>query len=173
MRPEKVCSCSLESASVTRVLHLVTLARPHLIKSKGEIVNVSSILALNFGNVQTPYYAIAKAGLDQLTRSLAIDLIEHGVRVNGVSPGIVKTNFMEKSGLTKEQADKVYDFFGTQKFSCPRGKYAEPMEIANVIAFVADRRASSFIIGQTIVADGGSSLVMGAYSYDYEKVLTS
>ncbi|KIH64265.1 hypothetical protein ANCDUO_05425 [Ancylostoma duodenale] len=89
------------------VLHLVTVARPHLIKSKGEIVNVSSILALNFGNVQTPYYAIAKAGLDQLTRSLAVDLIEHGVRVNGVSPGIVKTSFMEKSGLTKEQADKV------------------------------------------------------------------
>ncbi|VDM73005.1 unnamed protein product [Strongylus vulgaris] len=155
------------------VLQLVQVARPHLIKSKGEIVNVSSISGLKFGIVQTPYYAVAKAGLDQLTRALAIDLIEYGVRVNAVSPGLVKTNFAQRTGLTKEQSDKLHDFYGSMKHSCPRGKYADPIEIANVIAFLADRRASSFIIGESIVADGGMSLIMGAYAYDYKKVISS
>ncbi|VDP62850.1 unnamed protein product [Heligmosomoides polygyrus] len=67
------------------VIRLVRLARPHLIRSKGEIINVSSIAGLNFASELAPYYAISKAGLDQLTRSLAVDLIGHGVRVNGVS----------------------------------------------------------------------------------------
>ncbi|KAK6054118.1 oxidoreductase, short chain dehydrogenase/reductase family protein, partial [Cooperia oncophora] len=67
------------------VMQLVRLARPYLIHSQGEIVNVSSISALKFGIKYDPYYAISKAGLDQLTRSLAIDLIEYDVRVNGVS----------------------------------------------------------------------------------------
>ncbi|KAK6738584.1 hypothetical protein RB195_020598 [Necator americanus] len=145
--------------NLNSVLQLTNLARPYLIESKGEIVNVSSISGLKFGNVLAPYYAISKAALDQLTRSLAIDLIEHDVRVNGVSPGIVKTNFMTNEGMTKEQSDKVYDFFGKEKSSCPRRKSGEPNEIANVIAFLADRRLSSFIIGQMIVADGGSANV--------------
>ncbi|ETN72750.1 hypothetical protein NECAME_13740, partial [Necator americanus] len=70
--------------NLTSVLQLTNVARPHLIKSKGEVVNVSSIMGLNFGYPETPYYPIAKASLDQLTRCLSLDLIRHGVRVNGV-----------------------------------------------------------------------------------------
>ncbi|VDO06931.1 unnamed protein product [Haemonchus placei] len=150
------------------IMQLVHLARPHLIQSKGEIVNVSSIAIKH-----DPYYAISKAGLDQFTRALAVDLIEHGVRVNGVRPGIVETSFMENNGLTKEQSEKVYKFYGSQKHAVPRGSNADPLEIANVIAFLADRKMSSYIVGQMIVADGGTSLIMGAYTYDFEAVLSS
>ncbi|CAJ0605414.1 unnamed protein product [Cylicocyclus nassatus] len=159
--------------NLNSVLQMVQLARPYLIKSEGEVVNVSSISGLQFGIVLTPYYAISKAGLDQLTRALAIDLIQYGVRVNGVSPGLVKTSFAERTGLTKEQSDKLHDFYGSEKHSCPRGKYAEPSEIANVIAFLADRQISSFIVGQSIVVDGGMSLIMGAYAFDYKKVIST
>ncbi|PIO68893.1 hypothetical protein TELCIR_09305 [Teladorsagia circumcincta] len=149
------------------VIELVRIARPHLIRSKGEIVNVSSIAALNFGVSEhsgftwaygnhfkvvqikhDPYYSISKAGLDQLTRALAIDLIEYEVRVNG-----------------------VYKFYGSQRNAVPRGSNGNPQEIANVIAFLADRKMSSYIVGQMIVADGGTSLIMGAYTYDFDKVL--
>ncbi|VDL66541.1 unnamed protein product [Nippostrongylus brasiliensis] len=65
-------------------MQLTRLARPHLIASKGEIVNISSIVGQDFAFPNSPFYAIAKAGLDQFTRAIAIDLIEHGVRVNGV-----------------------------------------------------------------------------------------
>ncbi|KAK5981872.1 Short-chain dehydrogenase, partial [Trichostrongylus colubriformis] len=98
------------------VIQLVRLARPHLIRSKGEIVNVSSIAALNFGITHDPYYAISKAGLDQLTRGLAVDLIGYGVRVNGVSPGIVETSFMVNNGLTKEQSEKVCAAFFRERY---------------------------------------------------------
>lgn len=155
------------------VIQLVRLARPHLVSSKGEIVNISSIAGLKFASKLAPYYAIAKAGLDQFTRALAIDLIEQGVRVNGVSPGLVKTNFMENSGLNKEQSEKVYDFYCSRRGALPRGSAADPAEIANVIAFLADRAASSFIVGQMIVADGGTSLVVGLATFDFASILSS
>ncbi|KAK6054119.1 hypothetical protein COOONC_08377 [Cooperia oncophora] len=77
---------------------------------------------------------------------------------------------MENNGLTKEQAQKVYKFYGSQRHAVPRGSNASPEEIANVIAFLADRKLSSYIVGQMIVADGGTSLIMGAYTYDFDKL---
>ncbi|VDL77208.1 unnamed protein product [Nippostrongylus brasiliensis] len=120
-----------------------------------------------------PYYAIAKAGLDQLTRALAIDLIEHGVRVNGVSPGIVETRFVENTGVSEENSKKVYKFYSSHKAAVPRGSNGTPEEIASVIAFLCDRQVSSYIVGQMIVVDGGSSLVIGISSVDWEKIISS
>ncbi|KAK6037380.1 hypothetical protein COOONC_25115, partial [Cooperia oncophora] len=68
---------------------------------------------------------------------------------------------------------QVYKFYGSQRHAVPRGSNASPEEIANVIAFLADRKLSSYIVGQMIVADGGTSLIMGAYTYDFDKVLSS
>ncbi|WKY01535.1 hypothetical protein Q1695_015499 [Nippostrongylus brasiliensis] len=155
------------------VMQLTRLARPHLIASKGEIVIISSIVGQNFAFPNSPFYAIAKAGLDQLTRALAIDLIEHGVRVNGVSPGIVETSLIENSGATKEISKKFYKFYGSQKAVLPRGSTGKPEEIATVIAFLADRQVSSYIVGQTIIVDGGSSVIMGLNTFDFETIISS
>ncbi|ETN69780.1 oxidoreductase, short chain dehydrogenase/reductase family protein [Necator americanus] len=70
--------------NVNSVIELIQLARPHLVKSKGEIVNVSSIAGLPAAHSSVPYYAMAKAALDQMMRALAIELIAEGVRVNNV-----------------------------------------------------------------------------------------
>ncbi|WKY01534.1 hypothetical protein Q1695_015498 [Nippostrongylus brasiliensis] len=155
------------------VMQLTRLARPHLIASKGEIVNISSIVGQDFAFPNSPFYAIAKAGLDQFTRAIAIDLIEHGVRVNGVSPGIVETSFIQNSGATEEMSKKFYKFYSSQKAAVPRGSTGKPEEIASVIAFLADRLVSSYIVGQMIIVDGGSSVIMGAGTFDFDAIISS
>ncbi|EGT43614.1 hypothetical protein CAEBREN_15781 [Caenorhabditis brenneri] len=155
------------------VVTLTKKAKEHLIKSKGEIVNVSSIAAGPQAHSDMMYYAMSKASLDQFTRCAAIDLIQHGVRVNSVSPGGVTTGIGEAMGLPAGAFEKMMKFMESHKECLPCGKIAEPVDIAHVIAFLADRRLSSYIIGQSIVADGGSSLVMGCHAHDLMKIMSS
>uniref|UniRef100_A0A1I7V0D4 Short-chain dehydrogenase/reductase SDR n=1 Tax=Caenorhabditis tropicalis TaxID=1561998 RepID=A0A1I7V0D4_9PELO len=94
--------------NVQSVIEMTQKVRPHLAKSKGDIVNVSSIVALKAGWSRTPYYPLAKAALDQYTRSAAIDLIHEGIRVNTVNPGIVATGFHgNATGLSSDASQKV------------------------------------------------------------------
>lgn len=169
------------------VVEMTQKTKEYLIKTKGEIVNVSSIVAgpqavsfgkrqlqnysFNFQQPASPYYACAKAALDQYTRCTAIDLIQHGVRVNSVSPGVIATGFLGAMGLPETASDKFYNFMGSQKECIPVGHCGKPEEIANIIVFLADRRLSSYIIGQSIVADGGSTLVMGMQTHDLMSIL--
>ncbi|KAF1749884.1 hypothetical protein GCK72_016429 [Caenorhabditis remanei] len=154
------------------VIELTQKTKEHLIKTKGEIVNVSSIVAGPQAHPGYPYYACAKAALDQYTRCTAIDLIQYGVRVNSVSPGVVATGFMNAMGLPDAASQKLYDFMGSKKECVPVGYSGRPEEIANVIVFLADRNLSSYIIGQSIVADGGSTLVMGMQAHDLMGILS-
>ncbi|KIH49714.1 7-alpha-hydroxysteroid dehydrogenase domain protein [Ancylostoma duodenale] len=89
------------------VLRLCQLAFPHLIQAKGEIVNVGSVAGgKNGSTLGFPFYSVAKAAQDQLTRNLAIHYISKGVRVNSVSPGAISTNIMQKHGFTDEMVKK-------------------------------------------------------------------
>ncbi|RCN42942.1 oxidoreductase, short chain dehydrogenase/reductase family protein, partial [Ancylostoma caninum] len=161
------------------VVELIQLARPHLVKSKGEIVNVSSMAGQPVAFSNLPYYAATKAALDQVSRAIAIELIAQGVRVNtvryrhhttnrpitavvGVAPGAVVTRFGQNMGLTDELTEKLYAYYASNRGVLPCGKVAEPADIASIIAFLADRSQSSYIVGQTIVADGGSVLMLAA-----------
>ncbi|EYC40808.1 hypothetical protein Y032_0596g444 [Ancylostoma ceylanicum] len=148
--------------NVYSVVQMVQLARPYLAKTKGEVVNVSSIAGQPKGSPKFMYYAMAKAALDQMTRSLALELIPEGVRVNSVSPGAVVTRFCQSSGLSDAEAAKFYERFASSPDSLPIREIGQPEDIANIIAFLADRRVSRYIIGQTIVADGGSMLVIAS-----------
>ncbi|CAJ0608015.1 unnamed protein product [Cylicocyclus nassatus] len=148
--------------NVYSVVQMVQLARPHLVKAKGEIVNVSSIAALPKGAPSCVYYGMAKAALDQLTRGLAVELIAEGVRVNSVNPGVVLTNFIQSSGKSDEDAAEFYKRYEESPDCLPIDEVGKPEDIANVIAFLADRSASRYIVGQTIVADGGSMLVIAS-----------
>ncbi|VDK58686.1 unnamed protein product [Cylicostephanus goldi] len=145
--------------NVYSALHMTQLARPHLAKAKGEVVNVSSIAGQPKGAPKYLYYAMAKAALDQMTRGLAIELIAEGIRVNSVSPGAVVTKFLQHTGMTDEQAAEFYKKFASSADSLPIRELGEPMDIANAIAFLADRKASRYIIGQTFIIDGGTILV--------------
>ncbi|GMR32149.1 hypothetical protein PMAYCL1PPCAC_02344, partial [Pristionchus mayeri] len=134
-------------------------AVPHLEKAKGAIVNVSSIAGFPFAMQKDIYYAVTKAGLDQLTVQTAADLIKKGIRVNSVNPGIIDTDIWAKLGLSNEQVQKALDMWGTDLSQIPIGRYGTPEDIGKVILFLSDRTQSEFIIGQRIVVDGGTLLM--------------
>jgi NAD(P)-dependent dehydrogenase (short-subunit alcohol dehydrogenase family) len=124
-------------------------------KAKGAIVNISSVHALAT-SAQIGAYASTKGGLLALTRSMAIEFAADGIRANTVLPGATDTPMLA-SGLDRgnsklsKMADRKADL--TKKILLQR--LAAPEEIARVIYFLADSRQSSYITGQSLVADGG------------------
>ncbi|KAK6025006.1 oxidoreductase, short chain dehydrogenase/reductase family protein [Ostertagia ostertagi] len=154
------------------ILRLCQLAFPHLAENKGEVVNVSSIAGQpNGASIPSAFYSIAKAAQDQLTRNLAIYYIQKGVRVNGVSPGIVSTNIAQRQGIPAEIVRKAEKEIASSHSRVPCGRPGTPDEIAEAILFLADRQKSSYIVGHQLVIDGGSSLQMAVIA-DGMKIFT-
>lgn len=120
-----------------------------LARGEGAIVNLSSIAAL--GGIPTRNaYSAAKAGILGMTRSMACEWARHGVRVNAVAPGYVRTGLvgeLERHGIIDTAALEA---------RTPMGRLAEPAEIAEAIAFLASPK-SSFMTGSVMVIDGGWS----------------
>ena len=132
------------------VFHLMKLAIPYLERSRGNIVNVSSVTGLRaFPGVLA--YCVSKAGLDQLTRCAALELAAKGIRVNAVNPGVVVTDLHRASGM----ADDAYaKFLEHSKSTHPLGRVGEASEVAELIHFLASDKAG-WITGATISIDGG------------------
>ena len=132
------------------VFYVMHKSVPHLIKTKGNIVNVSSVTGLRaFPNVLA--YCVSKAGIDQLTRCSALELAPQGVRVNAVNPGVVVTNLHKRSGMDDE---KYSTFLEHSKTTHPLGRAGNPEEVAELIYFLASDKAA-WITGATYEIDGG------------------
>jgi len=119
---------------------------------RGSIVNIASIHATMTIAGMFPY-AAAKAGLVGMTRSLALEYAPKGIRVNAVLPGYTRTRLVEEWMAT--QPDPAEAERRTLR-NHPLGRIATPMEIANVVAFVASDEASA-MTGASIAVDGGLS----------------
>ncbi|XP_011165062.1 3-oxoacyl-[acyl-carrier-protein] reductase FabG [Solenopsis invicta] len=138
------------NVNVRSVYQLTALAVPHLIKTKGNIVNVSSLAGLrSFPGALA--YCMSKAALDQFTRCVALELGTHQVRVNAVNPGVITTSIHERGGMTQEQ---VEDFYEHSKKVHALGRVGDVSEVAKAIAFLASDDAS-YITGATLPVDGG------------------
>ena len=127
-------------------------ALPHLRKSgKGAIVNVSSCYAVT-GRKGMGLYDATKSALLAMTRTLAFEEISHGVRVNTICPGSTLTDFH----ITRTQAaGRSVEELKTQRNTTSLiGRWAEPIEIAYPILWLASDEAS-FITGTTLMVDGG------------------
>jgi 3-oxoacyl-[acyl-carrier protein] reductase len=123
-------------------------ARPMLAHGAGSIVVVSSIVAVR-GMLRGVPYVATKGGLDALVRSLALEWADRGVRVNAVAPGYVATDLT--AGLSRNEG-----LYAEALAQVPLGRFGEPGEIGQLIAFLASD-AASYITGQSYLVDGGMS----------------
>ena len=115
-------------------------------RAPGAIVNMSSINAW-FGLPDHIAYAASKGAVMQLTKSMALALAQHGIRVNAVGPGTIETPLIKE--VIKDQA-----FRDTALSRTPLGRFGRPEEVAAIVAWLASEQAS-YITGETIYADGG------------------
>jgi NAD(P)-dependent dehydrogenase (short-subunit alcohol dehydrogenase family) len=132
------------------VFYLMQKCVPHLEKTKGNIVNVSSVTGLRaFPNVLA--YCVSKAAVDQLTRCSALELAARGVRVNAVNPGVIETNLHKRGGMFEADYE---NFLEHSRTTHPLGRVGQPHEVAELIGYLASEKAS-WITGATYEIDGG------------------
>ncbi len=120
---------------------------PEMVKvGGGVVVNVSSIAGLvTFAN--GPAYAAAKAGLNQLTKSIALDYRHQNIRANAICPGVIDT-----PGTERVKQDEEWLAYTNERILL--GRWGRPEEIAHTILYLASDE-SSYLNGSVIVADGG------------------
>ncbi|UGV26032.1 SDR family oxidoreductase [Rhodopseudomonas boonkerdii] len=131
---------------VDSVFHASRNAIPHLIKTRGNIVNTASISGL-FGDYGFSAYNAAKGAVVNLTRNMALDYSRDGIRVNAVCPGLIATPLSLKL-RGNETVMAEYDQL------IPLGRPGQPEEIAGAIAFLASDDAS-YVTGVNFPVDGG------------------
>lgn len=118
--------------------------------TQGAIINISSIHSeVTWVRRKALPYSAGKAGLNMFTKSVGVELIKYGINVNGVAPGLIYTHIMER------YSDKNVKGFNRK---IPAGYGGVPDDITPMVLFLADKRKSRFIVGQTIFIDGGQSI---------------
>lgn len=133
-------------------LHSREAMRAMIPNRSGAIVNVGSYACFQtFPSIAA--YAASKGALAQFTRTLAVEAIDHGIRVNAVGSGDTVTNILDN---IHEDGRSALADYGKH---APIGRAAQPEEIAKVIAFLASDQAS-FMVGSIAMADGGKSVVL-------------
>ncbi|GAA0739536.1 SDR family NAD(P)-dependent oxidoreductase [Gaetbulibacter jejuensis] len=127
-------------------------AIPYLKKSENpSIINYTSIAGWNAGGPGAGIYGTSKAAVHAITRALAKDLAEYGIRVNAVSPGTIDTDFHKQIKSTKPEV------FASWKNNILLGKLGQPEQVASVVSFLASENAS-FLTAETIQVTGGQGL---------------
>jgi NAD(P)-dependent dehydrogenase (short-subunit alcohol dehydrogenase family) len=142
----------LFEVNVRSLIALTQVAVPHLIKAKGNIVNISSDIGVK-AVTWAIFYAVSKAAVDHFSKCLALDLGPKGVRVNCINPGYFPdTDVLIRAGVGSEKKE---EFSKQVSDAYPLRRTGKLDEVADAILFVASEKAS-FITGVLFPVDGGS-----------------
>jgi 3-oxoacyl-[acyl-carrier protein] reductase len=134
--------------NLTGTFNCAKAVAPHMMeRGKGNIINVSSVVGV-YGNIGQTNYSATKAGVIGLTKTWAKEFAKKGIRVNAIAPGFIKTP------MTEKVPEKVLQIMIDKT---PMGRMGEPIEVANVLLFLASDE-SSFVTGHTLHIDGGVTL---------------
>ncbi|MGE7469116.1 SDR family NAD(P)-dependent oxidoreductase [Bosea sp. NPDC003192] len=144
---------SVVDLNVRSVVMASKAALPYLKQSgnRASVINLSSIAARNGGGPGSSLYASSKAFVLNLTRGMAKEFVPFGIRVNGVSPGVIMTPFHERYS-TAEQIEAM-------RRTVPMERVGTPQDNVGVFLFLASPAMSGYITGQTIEVNGGQYMV--------------
>ena len=133
--------------NLSSVFRLSKLAGKQMIANgRGKIVNVASLLSFQ-GGITVPAYAASKGGVAQLTKALANEWAKHGINVNAIAPGYMRT-----SNTAALQADETRNRQILERI--PAGRWGEPEDLAGAAVFLSSS-ASDYVNGHVLVVDGG------------------
>jgi NAD(P)-dependent dehydrogenase (short-subunit alcohol dehydrogenase family) len=136
--------------NLTGVFRMTRAVLPQMLKQgKGAIINISSIASL-VGLPTSPVYAASKGALDALTRALAIDYANEGIRCNVVNPGLINTPMAAPLMSNPEQLDPILSHY-------PIRRAGKPEEVANMVLYLASDEAA-WVTGGTFPIDGGMTI---------------
>lgn len=139
---------------VRALVEMTIESLPLILKSKGNIINLSTVGATHRAPNLSMYIG-GKGAVENFTRCWALELAADGVRVNAIAPGAIKTDIWNVPGLSEEESKKHQE--GIIK-GIPCGRMAEPYEVANVALFLASNDAS-YVSGAIYAVDGASGAV--------------
>lgn len=141
------------TTNISNTILLSKLSHPYLKKSKGSIINITSIIT-NRHLLGLSLYSIIKGAILQMTKALAAEWAHDGIRVNAISPGFIRTNAFEDMGMAKDEIERSYDFY---KQYHPLGRIGEPIDVGKVAAYLSSDDAD-LITGAVIEIDGGYAI---------------
>uniref|UniRef100_A0A7E4V0J6 Short-chain dehydrogenase n=1 Tax=Panagrellus redivivus TaxID=6233 RepID=A0A7E4V0J6_PANRE len=148
------------AVNVRAVFRLVELATPYLEKTKGNIINVSSIAAISKSTeagIEGVIYSMSKSAIDRFTQNINQSLMKKGIRINNINPGPFESNIQQRAIINATDAERAA--FNEKReqlfrFVTPAGRCGNPTELVPAFLLLADEK-SSFITGSLWVIDGG------------------